>query len=40
MDTVNRFAPVDAASEFGEQMTEAWYEDLQGGWGDSIGDAA
>ena len=40
MDTVNEFAPVDAPSEFGEPMTEAWYEDLQGGWGDSIGAVA
>lgn len=40
MDTLNGFAPVDAASEFGGLMTVAWYEDLQGGWGESIGAAA
>jgi hypothetical protein len=40
MDTVLIFAPVQVANDSGEPMTEAWYEDLQGGWGDSIGDAA
>ena len=37
MDTLNDFAPVNAAHE---ELTEAWYQDLQGGWGDSIGAAA
>jgi hypothetical protein len=41
MDTLLRFAPVQSANDSAElMMTEAWYEDLQAGWGDSIGAAA
>ena len=41
MDTLLRFMPVRSANDSGGlMMTEAWYQDLQGGWGDSIGAAA
>lgn len=41
MDTLLSFAPVQAASDSaGLMVTEAWYQDLQGGGGESIGAAA
>ena len=40
MDTLLSFAPVQSANDSGELVTVAWYEDLQAGWGDSIGAAA
>jgi len=40
MDTINGFAPIESANDSAGLMTVAWYEDLQGGWGESIGAAA
>lgn len=38
MDTLLSVAPIQSANDSGGlMMTEAWYQDVQGGWGDSIG---
>ena len=40
METLLSFAPVQSANDSARPVTEGWYEDLQGGWGDSIGATA